>query len=147
MHFHLTNAAYYFTTFANVNQTDSIDFTKFFDNADESSNCWTPFKYKKRLCDAKLVVSKKNTLSKKKLKPTTMRNNITKYIKELKSRQEEEPLLGEYIDKAKCEPLHLKNNTVKELFLKILNRVLTVSIFLHPLRNFQNYQKKVYLCS
>jgi len=52
---------------------------------------------------------------------------LTTFIKELKGRQEEVPLLAEFIDKAKCEPLHLKNNTVKELFMKILHCVLTVA--------------------
>ena len=38
----------------------------------------------------------------------------------MKSRQEEVPLVGEYISVAKCEPLHIKNNVVKEFFVKLL---------------------------
>ena len=32
-----------------------------------------------------------------------------------------------YIDKAKCEPLDLKHNTVKELFLEVLKLVLSLA--------------------
>jgi len=35
--------------------------------------------------------------------------------------------LGRFFNKAKCEPLYLKNNTVKELFMKTLNIVLGVA--------------------
>jgi len=73
------------------------------------------------------VATKKKELQRKKLKPATLRNKITTYIKELNSRQEEVPLLEKYIDKAKSEPLHLKNNTTKELFMKILKAVLSVA--------------------
>ena len=56
----------------------------------------------------------------------TARTHITSFIsKELKSRQEEIPLVGKFIDCANCEPLHMKNNTVKEMFMKVLNAVLT----------------------
>ena len=52
---------------------------------------------------------------------STVRNKITGYIATtLKSRQEFKPLIGTYIDRAKAEPLHLKNNTVKEQFIKLL---------------------------
>ena len=34
------------------------------------------------------------------------------------------PLVENYIDKAKFEPLHLKNNVTKELFMKYMNLVL-----------------------
>ena len=54
-----------------------------------------------------------------------MRSNITQYIASLKSRQEEEPLVSTYIDCGMCEPLHLKNNTVKEMFMKVKNIVIS----------------------
>ena len=38
----------------------------------------------------------------------------------MESRQEEVPLVEKYINCAKAEPLHLKNNTVKELFHKLM---------------------------
>ena len=123
----LTNAAYYFTTFADVNQGDAVDISKCFNSNGNSKTEWQPFSYKKRLDDSKLVAVKKKELSKKNLKPATIRNNLTCYIKSLESRQEEVPLIGTYIDKAKCEPLHMKNNVVKELFMKIVYIVLEIA--------------------
>ena len=53
-------------------------------------------------------------------------SKLTAYIStNLKGRQEEAPLLGKYFDLARCEPLHLKNNTVKKMFMKILKIVLS----------------------
>ena len=53
------------------------------------------------------------------------RTAITSYIgRQLCSRQEFIPLIGKYIDLAKVEPLHSKNNTVKEMFVKLLRVVL-----------------------
>ena len=59
------------------------------------------------------------------MKEATERSNLTKYISSLKSRQEEEPLVEKYVDLAKCEPLHLKNNVCKEMFMKHLAIVLS----------------------
>ena len=120
----LTNAAFYFTTFANVNQNDANDINKQF-NIDGSSE-WEPFNYMKRIKDAAKVQNKKAEIAKKKIK--TGRTLLTTYIsKELNSRQEEAPLIGKYVNLATCEPLHMKNNTVKELFMKVLNLVLLQS--------------------
>ena len=48
------------------------------------------------------------------------RNNLTSFIANtLKSRQKFIPLVGKFIDVAKAEPLHLKNNTTKEQFMKL----------------------------
>ena len=120
----LSNAASYFTTFANVNKNDSNDITKEF--SINGKTYWKPFSYQKRLVDAQQVTQKKKELEKKKVKAKTMRAELTSYIsKQLKCRQEEPPLVLEYIDLAKCEPLHMKNNSVKELFMKILRVVLS----------------------
>lgn len=113
----LSNASYYFCTFGNVNQIDSSNYKKKLDNKDG----WHEFSYKKRLTDASKVVEKKKSLEKSKLAETTKRTHITTFISQtLKSRQEEIPLVENFIDRAKCEPLHLKNNTVKEMFMKLL---------------------------
>ena len=64
---------------------------------------------------------KKELSTKKKKKNTrsTRRLKLTAYIStNFKGRQEEVPLLGKYLDLARCEPLHLKNHTVKEMFIK-----------------------------
>ena len=56
----------------------------------------------------------------------------------MKSRKEEIPLAGKYIDKACCEKLHLKNNVVKEMFLKIRNITLSETILLKTLTSFHD---------
>ena len=65
-------------------------------------------------------MKKAKEIEKGKQTAETKRNNLLSYIRSLKSRQEFHPLVGNYIDKMKCEPLHLKNNTCKELFMVVL---------------------------
>jgi len=78
--------------------------------------------------DASSVEKLKVELEGEKLAPTTVRNRVTEYIsKTLKSRQEREPLIGEYVDCAKPEPLHIKNNTVKAIFMKLFKIVVAES--------------------
>ena len=115
----LSNAAYYFSTFGTVNQGDAND--HYHTYGSEESDYWKPLAYSKRLLDAKKVQLKKSELAKTNANPTTQRSNLTSYIsKTLKSRQEEVPIIGQYIECAKCEPLYLKNNVVKEMFVKLL---------------------------
>ena len=108
----LSNAATYFSTFANVSQTDRNNFKKSFGLNEK--NEWRPWDYEKRLSDEVKV-------SQMKFKdPKLSRNKVTSYIsKTLRSRQEFKPLVGKYIDFAKAEPLHMKNNVIKEQFMKI----------------------------
>ena len=122
----LTNSATYFSSFANVSKHNATDFRKTFGT--ETRDYWKPFKYSKRTSDALAVAKLKKDLSQKRLAETTLRNRVTEYIsKTLKSRQEVKPLLENFIDKAKPEPLHIKNNTVKGVFMKILKIVMGVS--------------------
>ena len=115
----LSNASYYFCTFGNVNKDDANDYKKSFGFSPDSD--WKPFLYSKRLQDVQKVLKKKNELKSSKSLPATKRSNLTNFIsKTLHSRQEEVPIIGEYIDRVKCEPLHLKNNVVKEMFLKLM---------------------------
>ena len=108
----LTNAAYFFTTFANVNRDDKNDISKKLSLKGDFA--WKPFTYEKRIADSAKVASKKSELHKKNMKECMFRQNLTSFIgKSLKSRQQEIPLVGKYIDKTYCEPLHLKNNVVK----------------------------------
>ena len=119
----LSNAAFYFTTFANVNKKDCNDVTKSFSL--DGSKSWKAFDYEKRLSDAALAIAKKKELSTKAMTQSTRQSKLTAYIStDLKGRQDKVPLLGKYIDLASCELLHLKNNTVKEMFMKILKIVL-----------------------
>ena len=53
----LSNAAFYFTTFANINKKDCNDVTKFFSL--DGNKSWKPFDYEKHLSDAALVIAKK----------------------------------------------------------------------------------------
>ena len=54
------------------------------------------------------------------------RSKLTSFISnELKSRQEEYPLVDIYIERDKAEPLHQNNNTIKERFMQILNMDIT----------------------
>ena len=141
----LSNSASYFTTFANVNQHDANDITKRFSL--KNDQYWKPFSYDKRIQDAKLVKQKKLLLQKRNSTLITQRTNLTKYIaSELKSRQEEVPLFEHYIDLSKCEPLHMKNNVVKELFMKILKIVLVQSTFPSNLKSFSDLSDDNLLC-
>ena len=111
----LSNASKYFSTFVNVKSADSNDFRKIFD---VSKTCfWKPFPYEKRVFDAEKALRKYEELQKSNLVQSTKRNKLRSFISnELKSRQLEFSLIGKFIDMAKAEPLHVKNNTVKELF-------------------------------
>ena len=96
-----------------------------------------PFTYEKRIADAAEVASKKAELHKKNMKECMFCQNLTSFIgKSLKSRQEEIALVGKYIDKAYCEPLHLKKNVVREMFLKVMNKTLRETILPKTLKNF-----------
>ena len=57
-------------------------------------------------------------MEKEKLSDSKKHKKLLAYIgKELKSRQLCLPLIEHYTDVAKAEPLHLKNNTIKEPFI------------------------------
>ena len=130
----LSNSSFYFSTFANVTQTDSNDYTKSFGKHEQAN--WKPFAYEKRLKDAENVQKKKVSLEKSNNAESTKRSKITSYISfELKSRQEYVPLIGSYIDNAKPEPLHLKNNTIKERFMLLFKICVSQS----NLKNFKSF--------
>ena len=59
----LTNAAYFFTTFANVNKDDKNDISKKFSLKGDFA--WKPFTYEKRIADAAKVASRKAELHKR----------------------------------------------------------------------------------
>lgn len=116
----LSNAATYFSTFANVSQTDRNDFKKTFGL--NQNDDWKPWNYEKRLSDEVKVSQLKSK------DPNMSRSKVTSYIsKTLRSRQEFKPLVGKLIDVAKAEPLHMKNNVIKEQFMKIFKICLAKS--------------------
>ena len=109
----LSNAAKYFTTFADVNTDNYRQYDKSY------GKDWKPFTYEKRIEDSAKVSRKKNELAKSTNAEATKRQKLTSYISNvLRSRQEEVPLVKHYISVAKCEPLHIKNNVCKELFIR-----------------------------
>ena len=127
----LSNSSYFFSTFGNVNQDDANNYKKKF------CEDWKPFDYEKRLLDAHKVQKKKKELDAKNISHATKRTQLTTYIsKTLHSRQEEIPLVDKYVMQAKAEPLHLKNNVVKELFIKLLKIVVSQS----SLKNEKSYK-------
>ena len=75
------------------------------------------FPYEKHLKDVDIVAPKKEQYAKIGILEKTRRSKLLKDIKSLRSRQEFVPLVEHHIDRAKTDPLHLKNNTVKELFI------------------------------
>ena len=110
----LKNSAHYFTTFANVNK----------DNANESGFefgvQWSAWRYEDRVSNAK-VVQAKVASEKKELKEATKLKKMRDCIRSLECRQKEVPLVERYVDLAKAEPLHMKNNVCKEQFCRILS--------------------------
>ena len=111
----LNNNATYFTTFANVSNANHRVLNGTF--GEEPGDTWKPWTYEKRVEDAAKAKAFWEAESKKGTTDETKRSNLTSFIADCKSRQVEEPLVGKLINHAKFEPLHGKNNTVKERFL------------------------------
>lgn len=117
----LTNSATYFTTFADVCSSTSM-------NKEYSFGVdWLPFSYEKRLKDVEEVEKFKRLVEQQNIKEDTKRTKITSKIASLQSRQEFVPRVLHFIDRAKCEPLHLKNNVCKEYFNKIMKEIMKIS--------------------
>ena len=112
----LNNAASYFLSYANVQRNEIRKRNCTF--GDNNSD-YVPWNYEKRLSDVRLLEKFKAKLSKKQL---LARSKVTDFIgKQLKSRQEFEPLIGPVIDKAVVEPLHLSNNNWQFLFMAMFD--------------------------
>lgn len=95
----------------------------------ELSNTWQPWAYRNRLEVASKVEKLKKSLEKKNLTVVTKRSKVTSYIASIKSRQEFVPLLGDVIDRAHVEPLHLKNNACALAHRHLLHLALKISHF------------------
>ena len=124
----LSNSAKYFSTFGNVNKYDLNKITGTF-SLDGKDCTWKPWQYKHRLAIAKGVEQFKSTLAKnpKKLAEATKRSKVTTFIASKSSRQEFVPLLGNLIDRAHVDPLHLKNNACALAHRFVLNEVLSLA--------------------
>ena len=121
----LTISACYFSPFADVNKSEINHLQGTFGLTPDSK--WKPWKYSHRLKVADAVAKKKQQLSSSTLRPSTIREKITTLISQKKSRQEFPPLVGKFIDKAKAEPLHLKNNAWQHWNLSVLKYALSCS--------------------
>ena len=74
----LSNAALYFTTFANVDIKDCNNMRKSFSL--DGSKLWKPFDYEKRLSDTALVIARKKELPTKTRTQSTRRSKLTAFI-------------------------------------------------------------------
>ena len=120
----LSNSAKYFTTFADVNTGNYRQYDKSY------GKDWKPFMYAKRVQDSVKVIKKKQESAKTTNAEVTKRKKLTSYISTvLKSRQEDVPLVGHYIDFAMCEPMHLKNNVCKEIFISFWKDLFGTIVF------------------
>lgn len=99
---------------------------------------WKPFSYQKRVADVAKLKEKKQDLTNSKSSLVMKCQNLTSYIsRTLFIRQEEIPLITEYIDRVKAEPLQLKNNVVKEKFVNLLEVCTSLSTF----KNLKSYRE------
>ena len=115
----LPNSATYFSSFSNVSQSEKGKM-----GVTCGSTCddyFKPWNYQKRLQDVKRVEKHKSKLTPKQI---VGRTKVTQFIASQKSRQEFEPILGPFIDKAVVEPLHLANNNWEFLFTELLAYVI-----------------------
>ena len=106
----LNNCATYFSSLANVSQTNKCTTGG---TIGDSTATWQPWDYKKRL-----EVALKVEAFKKRLRDPTgkQRGDVTKFISQNKSRQEFVPPIGKYVDLFKAEPLHNTNNAWQHWF-------------------------------
>ena len=121
----LSNAFYFFSSFANVNSDNKRTLNGSL--GPEPENTWQPWTYERRLEVAKVVSETKEKLSHVKLSHTTRRNKVLDKIRSLGSRQEFEPVLGKLVDKAYAEPLHNSNNAWQYMHRKLLQEAVVKS--------------------
>ena len=70
-------------------------------------NTWQPWSYQKRLEVAAKVAERKQQLQDSTYAESTKRKKVLDFIKDQKSRQEFEPIIGKIIDFGYAEPLHI----------------------------------------
>ena len=121
----LSISASYFSPFADVKKDDINNTQGTFGLGPQ--NKWHPWKYNERIKVATAVEKKKVEVSRTSLKPSAKREKVTSYISQQKSRQEFPPLVGKFIDKAKADPLHLKNNAWQHWNASVLKYALSRS--------------------
>lgn len=117
----LSNAATYCSTYACIRQDDLArdDATVGVGSRVEAG--WKPWGYSQRLAVAAKVQRFKQSI------PNLARPKVTGFIAKQKSRQEFVPLLGQFCDKFLIEPLHVKNNSMRAFFMRLLAEALLLS--------------------
>ena len=121
----LSISAFYFSPFADVKKDDINNTQSTFGL--EHRHKWHPWKYCERITKATEVEKKKAEVNKTNLKPAKKHEKVTSFISQQKSREEFPPLVGKFIDCAKVEPLHLKNNAWQHWNSSVLNYALSRS--------------------
>ena len=121
----LPNSAKYFSTFANVHKENCKKLNGTFGAG--NNNTWQPWEYKSRLKVVKEVEQFKLSLAGKPMSDKLRRSKVTEFIAHKKSRQEFTPLVGELINEAHVEPLHLKNNAWQLFFKGLLKESISKS--------------------
>lgn len=121
----LNNAAHYFSTFANVCESDKDKMGGTIGTGPEDT--WRPWTYEERVNVAKKVEKLTNDLKTSPLAESTKHAKVLKLIRSEKSRQQAVPVLGKLIDKALAEPLHNMNNAWQYFNINAINLALDLS--------------------
>jgi hypothetical protein len=135
----LSNAAKYFSSFANVSSDNANNLKGTFGR--ETKCTWQPWNYERRKKDAKCVESFKKKIQKQNIAESTKRSKVTSFISSQKSRQEFEPLIGKLVDRIHVDPLHLKNNACALAHRHILNEVMLLSQLSNSVHTFAQVPK------
>ena len=104
-----------------------------------ASDTWKPWQYDHQISVVKKVEKFKKSLEGSKISATTKRNKVTAFIASKKSRQEFEPVIGELIDRAHVDPLHLKNNACALGHRNILHIALSMSKLSNSVASFARF--------
>lgn len=121
----LSNSAKFFSSFANVSKENCSNLKGTFGT--NGNTMWRPWKYEERVAVANQVDKFKQSLSTKQLPAKQLRTKVTEFISHKKSRQEFVPLIGQMVEKAHVEPLHIKNNAWQYFFKGILKEAIAKS--------------------
>ena len=121
----LSNAAHYFSSFANVHDGNKYTVNGAIGESEEFT--WQPWNYNDRLTVAARVKAKENELNATRLAPSTKRSKLTQFIKDQKSRQECEPIIAHLVDFAFAEPLHNSNNAWQYIHSILLEEAISRS--------------------
>ena len=121
----LSNAGYYFSSFANFNDDNKHTVNGTLGPGSEAT--WQPWVYAEGLEVVEAVDKRKEELSKQKLSEGTVRRKTREHIDGMSSRQEFSPLMGSLIDKGYAVPLHNSNNAWQYFHEKLLELAIAKS--------------------